>query len=265
MNKRRIFIILFLIVLSIVIYASNIYIHRKLDRIIASGELIQKYYEKVIKDKIWVHRVNSIERLKETAPLYSGVEVDILYIPEKANFDVSHPPAGSTGVTLYNFIKSNPNKSTHYWLDLKNLDSTVSAGALSRLLSICKDLSINKDFFIIESDNPKELKVFSDSGFKTSYYLHYPGLYTLSEAELLTQLSIIKGNMKYYTTYISSPFHDYEILKQYFPEKEKLLWMAESKLKFRDELQKSLYALKVASDPKVKVILYWAEMKAEIL
>lgn len=71
--------------------------------------------------------------------------------------------------------------------------------------------------------------------------------------------------MQYETTYISAPFHDYEILRKYFPDKEKLLWMAESKLKFRDNMQQSLYALKVASDPKVKVILYWVEMDTPIL
>lgn len=265
MNKKVIFVILAVLTIGMLAYRAKKYIEDKVNNMIASGELIDKYYTNVIQDKIWVHRVNSIERLKETSPLYSGVEVDILYIPEKNNFDVSHPPAGSTGITLFDYLKSNPDTSTKFWLDFKNLDSTNFSDALKRLTYICQDLALSKDKFIVESNQTKELQAFTDSGFFTSYYLHYPGLYTLSEEDLQIELDKIRKGMQYETTYISAPFHDYEILRKYFPDKEKLLWMAESKLKFRDNMQQSLYALKVASDPKVKVILYWVEMDTPIL
>lgn len=83
MNKKVIFTILAVLTIGMLAYRAKEYIEYKVNNMIASGELIDKYYTKVIQDKIWVHRVNSIERLKETSPLYSGVEVDILYIPEK--------------------------------------------------------------------------------------------------------------------------------------------------------------------------------------
>ena len=50
--------------------------------------------------KIWAHRVNSIEKLKETISCFEGVELDVVYIEDGDFFDVNHPPAESIGLSL---------------------------------------------------------------------------------------------------------------------------------------------------------------------
>lgn len=264
MIKRIVIIFIILITVGISVYKAYTYYKAKIEQMIASGELVELYYETIIQDKIWAHRVNSIERLQEIAPHYKGVEVDIMFVPSENNFDVYHPPALSSDLSLFDFLKSNEDSNTLYWLDFKNLDSIILPNAIDRLIYICNTLSLNQNRFIVESNQTKELQAFEQAGFKTSYYLHYPGLYTLSDEDLQAALEKINEGMKYPTTYISAPIHDYDILKKYYPDKEMLLWLAENKLTFADNMNRSVHEWKVASDPKVKVLLYWIATKAEI-
>jgi hypothetical protein len=58
--------------------------------------------------KVWAHRVNSIEKLAQTGALYSGVELDLVFVDEgeAAFFDVNHPPAPSIGLSLDAYLSS---------------------------------------------------------------------------------------------------------------------------------------------------------------
>ncbi|MBW6482708.1 MAG: FAM151 family protein [Vicingaceae bacterium] len=213
-------------------------------------------------DKIWVHRVNSIDKLQEVNTTFFGVELDIVFGSTLGNFNVNHPPATSIGLSLLEYLKSNKQRDLNFWLDFKNLSPENAVPSLKRLEFLCTELIIPKKQFIIETTQPELLKLFANSGFQTSYYLHWPGLYQLTEEDLNKTISQIKARIFPELTYISSSYHDFEIMQEHFPDQEKLLWLTENETKFSSKIQEHLYRLKIINDPTVKVLLVQIKTEA---
>ncbi|MDT8411632.1 MAG: hypothetical protein RQ875_04150 [Vicingaceae bacterium] len=206
-------------------------------------------------EKIWVHRVNSIEKLQEVNATFSGVELDVVFNSALNVFDVNHPPAESIGLKLLEYLKSNTESDLNFWLDFKNLSPENTSQALERLDFLCAELNVSKKQFIVEATQTELLELFAKSGFQTSYYLHWPGLYQLSEENLNETISQIKANIFPELSYVSSSYHDFEILNQHFPEQQKLLWLTENETKFSSKIKEHWHRLELANHPKTKVLL----------
>lgn len=207
-------------------------------------------------NKIWVHRTNSIEKLKEVGSHFSGVELDIVFDSTKKKFDVTHPPGESIGLNLKDYLAASDYKrGLQFWLDFKNLSEENAKGAVYRMESICYELSIKHHNIIIESSNSSLLNEFAKKGFLISYYLHWPGLYQLDENKLQKTITKIKNELYPELSYISSSYQDYEIMRKYFPHKNKLLWLSKDEVVKSNKYQEHLYRLKIISDPTVKVLL----------
>lgn len=213
------------------------------------------FLKKLHAEKIWVHRVNSIEKLQEVNFTYSGVELDVVFDTTLNIFDVNHPPAESIGLNLLEYLKSNKESKLNFWLDFKNLSTKNASQALERLEFLCAELNISKKQFIVEATQPELLKQFAKNGFQTSYYLHWPGLYQLSEENLNKTITQIKANIFPELAYISSSYHDYEIMQQHFPDQEKLLWLTENETKFSSTIKEHWHRMEIANHPKTKVLL----------
>lgn len=71
--------------------------------------------------KVWAHRVNSTGALHEAKSLFAGVEADLVFDSRSRRFDVRHPPAPGTGLTLDEYLaQSADHPQLHLWLDWKN-------------------------------------------------------------------------------------------------------------------------------------------------
>lgn len=211
----------------------------------------------VFNEKIWIHRVNSIEKLGEVQADFYGVELDVVFLDSLNEFDVNHPPAESINLSLFEYLSTiKENKKLHFWLDFKNLNAQNQKQAIDRLNSICESLSLSKSNFIIESGNVLLLHEFSKVGYQVSYYLHWPGLYSLNQTQLQEKLDKIKAelNLFKYQSYLSSDYLDYEILKEHFPKHEILLWLDDSFGK-QDKFNNRLQLYKMLSDNQVKILL----------
>jgi hypothetical protein len=115
--------------------------------------------------KIWLHRVNSVQRVKIIQEKYKGIEIDVLFDPVKKCFDVHHSSAASIGLCLEELLQNIKDPSEHYfWLDVKNLDSTNQKSILNYLQDLTDRYKIRKNI-IIESTNPYLLSAFTDCGF----------------------------------------------------------------------------------------------------
>jgi len=175
-------------------------------------------------DKIWPHRVNSITKLDETAKIFSGMELDVVW--ENGNFDVNHPPAESIQLYLDEYINHLP-KSRQYglWVDYKNLKAPWDQQSANYLDSLFNKDNLNKDRVYIESHFPKHLDAFMDKGFKISYYLP-SGLNQIQQKDSINKvLDRINSNLKDKPElFISAPFADYNFMREHFPERKKLLW-----------------------------------------
>lgn len=172
--------------------------------------------------KVWQHKVNSIEKLKNCN--LSGIELDIVYLANKNVFDVYHPPEKSQNLHLKNYLKALPKNITQLWLDFKNLNNTNAENSLRLLNQLVKEHELNKRNIVIESDQMALLSSFRKNGYQTSYYFPQ-GLSKSSNQNLQSKLMMIKKELKENKpTYISSKYDDYDLLKENFPEQKKLFW-----------------------------------------
>lgn len=223
-----------------------------------------KILKSIFYDKSWVHRVNSIEKMKLVANNFTGIEIDVVFNENEGFFDVNHPPVKSIHLPLKTLI-SNDNNNLKYWIDFKNLSLSNSEASLNRLEEITNLLKINKNRFIIESRNPEYLKIFSEKGYVTSYYL--PS--NLTENKQL--LNIVKTkNKNYKTTFISSDLKQYKTITNNFPNEKILTWLYSYKqeLSFNPlkvfKKSKSFYQkYRVLSNKKISVILFSLKTKAD--
>lgn len=140
----------------------------------------------LVPEKFWVHRVNSLEKFSRVAPIFPGVELDLVIQtgPAGVYFDVTHPPVESIDLTLDSYFKQTSQKRLSYWLDIKNLSDTNAGAVLAAMAQLVAKHDVAKDRLILESSSPTNLLEFAKQGFYTSYYLQLPDLAELSAAEL---------------------------------------------------------------------------------
>ncbi|RMB60624.1 DUF2181 domain-containing protein [Dokdonia sinensis] len=217
-------------------------------------------------EKVWVHRVNSIAKLNEVQSKYIGVELDVVYDLENNLFEVYHPPAPPTGLSLNEYFEAiERREEQQIWLDFKNLDASNESAALNRLEEICLMFSISRNQIIVESRNPQFLSSFFNSGYRTSYYL--PGsLTTQKDTERSNLLKQIASNIDASKpTFISTHKDDVDLLKENFPSKSILTWtihLESERVPFYSI--KSIYNSairarrkhKLLSDDQIKVVLH---------
>lgn len=176
-------------------------------------------------EKIWAHRVNTIENLDYAAPKFKGVELDVVFDADNDVFDIHHPPEPSSGLTLSSYF-SQHHKYSHlnYWIDFKNLCKENAIPSSLRVDSIISVNNIPKSFVIIESTKTEFLHFFKDKGFLTSYYLP-TGLRKKDTTDIRKDLTHIKQKLKEAPTdYISIEYRDYTIINQHFPKHKKIIW-----------------------------------------
>jgi hypothetical protein len=219
--------------------------------------------------KIWAHRVNSIDKFQEAQNYFSGVELDIVFDSLNNSFDVNHPPAKSINLTLSDFLKSKK-EYDHFgiWLDFKNLNVSNYLQSLNRLDSITSMLNINAVDIIVESKDPAFLSVFSEKGFKTSYYLP-SNISNLKNEELVIQVDFINNLIdSVKINYISSDVKDYTFMKEKFPNAKIITWIISDipKIKSLSTLKGSISNFKrnfnVLSDQNVEVVLFTFNAKS---
>lgn len=210
----------------------------------------------LFKDKIWVHRVNSIQKLSEVKNAYTGIELDVVFEKKENYFDVNHPPAPSIQLSLFDYLKTqNTNPDLKYWLDFKNLQENNLSSSLHRLDSISKLLQLTKTNIIVESTRPQFLKEFQERGFLTSYYLPY-NLHQSNTNDLKKRMAWIEKNLNLYETdYISANYKDYKIMRDYFPNRKKLTWLTGEPV-FKNRMKNRWFMYQLLMDEKVEIMLF---------
>ncbi len=221
------------------------------------GALFALFSDKAIrvifKEKIWAHRVNSIEKKQEVSKLFSGIELDIVYDKNSGIFDVNHPPAPSINLSLEDYLKSNVDKHLSYWLDFKNLSEDNMVSACEKLNYLTKEVGLDNNKIIVESPNYRFLPMFRSNGFLVSYYL--PSLQNTRHDSLPLVIEQIKNALNTSKDlFISSNYKDYSLMKRYFPDRTKLLWLTGGE-KSMKKWKTKLSLFKILFDPKVKVFL----------
>jgi hypothetical protein len=179
--------------------------------------------------KVWLHRVNSVERAVRMAKQFRGMEIDVMYDSAADSFDVGHPPAPSIGLSLDRLLGAVPDVASHYfWIDFRNLTDTNAPAACARLVAIARKHNLISHM-IVESVHPTALACFTDSGFRTSYYL-FPevSLPAMTTGQRNAYYEEVKAGLAasnvnaLSTSYESLPF-----IERYFPDADVLTWYRE--------------------------------------
>ena len=123
--------------------------------------------------KIWAHRVNTLGKLMEAKEIFAGVEADVVYDTEDAEFYVFHPPKENIHLSLDTYLAAlGEHSEVRLWLDWKNATPGNFDSALKRLNQLHSLYNL-KNRAIIETGPGSvfpDLKGLSDSGYRHSYY-----------------------------------------------------------------------------------------------
>lgn len=127
--------------------------------------------------KLWKHGVYSKYEAQRLEGVFSGLEVDVIYSPEKNDIYVGRVVADTIkNQTLddwLSFLKE-PSK-TYYWIDFKNLSAENAAQAFEVLNPLTEKYGIDKVTFV-ESQDLEALKIAKENDYQTILWvenLHY--------------------------------------------------------------------------------------------
>lgn len=134
-------------------------------------------------DKLWLHRCNSMEKLREKIEDYPNVEIDVVY-RDNGIFDVTHDADTTFKLPLDSFFNYMSKSDGHMWLDVKNLNGGNADEMLDDLDSLTSEYGIEKGQLIVESRDWRSLDAFTDEGYYTSMYVDFPKPSKLDEEEI---------------------------------------------------------------------------------
>ncbi len=122
------------------------------------------------KRKIWAHRVGTLGSLQEARVVFDGVELDLVFHPDKDEFYVYHPPNPNIGLRLEEYLTVG-GPELHFWFDWKNANEANLAQAFARLQALERSYRI-KDRVIVETSLVAEsVSRIRAGGWTLSYYL----------------------------------------------------------------------------------------------
>lgn len=98
-------------------------------------------------ERLWPHRVNSIERFRFLFPEFAGFECDIQFNPATGLLAIGHDRPGSDSLTGY--LRADTSQKKLFWLDLKNIDDKNAILFCRRLRELDRQYAL-KNRIILE-------------------------------------------------------------------------------------------------------------------
>lgn len=174
---------------------------------------------------IWKHKVNSIDDLQKYSKLFKGIELDLVYYPERNEFEVEHDPDPNSSIKLMDYFGSIPHpENNYYWLDIKNLKIEYADSLLNRLVYVLEKYTI-KENVICESWQMESLKKLNEAGLYTSYWIPdfpYDGEINSNQQKKLDQ--IIDNLSKCRHNAISAPYQMLPFIQDHLSDCTVHLW-----------------------------------------
>lgn len=250
----------FLYALILVVVIAAVYIRVTDTRfVVVRDELVHAMLTNFVtpSQKFWVHRCNSVGKAAAMSEKFPGIEIDATFYINEAvgrKFDVSHDPKPSVEYPLEDFMPLFAANNTRIWFDFKNLSEANAEAALSELETLLNKYAVDRTRFIIESPNFRELKIFRDAGFYTSYYIPIGGEIFYSEeyrqnfAAQIHQIETLGC-----INAISFPADCYDIMKHVDTNLDYLTWNVNGERWWNFYLDADLR--EIVDDPQIQIIL----------
>lgn len=194
-------------------------------------------------DKIWVHRVNTLERFNAVKKKFNGIEADIVFDSVAVTFWVYHPPEKS-GLLLDTYLREvmTAGQST-CWLDTRFVNQHNMAQAALLLQAMDNKYHI-KDKTIFELYDITAANYLAALGFRISLNV---SPHTLADT---AALRFTTAHLSAAVGFVSQESGFVKQLEQYFPGKQVITWS----LPFKNYINRKPLAV-LAADPRVAVVL----------
>ncbi|PZR02934.1 MAG: hypothetical protein DI539_27185 [Flavobacterium psychrophilum] len=191
--------------------------------------------------KLWVHRVNSFERLQVVQDHFGGFECDLLFDPAAQTFRITHPPAPANDLTADDYFRWLKSSGKKMWLDVKDFrPADVEAGVRYFLHS--DSLYHIRDQVVVESSEPALVNMLAAEGFIVSYLVPPQFLEGNSRDTVVSLLPEV--------AFVSQEDRFVAALKRRYPQKKIITWA----LSFDNYFNLSHFR-SLLSDPAVAIIL----------
>ncbi|MBQ5856599.1 MAG: hypothetical protein IIW55_04745 [Bacteroidales bacterium] len=204
--------------------------------------------------KVWKHGVYSKWEAQELEGLFDGLEVDVIYSPEKNDIYVGRVVADtSKNLPLDEWLAmlKEPDKMA-YWVDFKNLNANNAENALSVFDNLVDKYNI-KDKFFIESRDIKALKVAKSKDYHVMLWvenLHYWKNPSLKDT--ISVMNMIRSQINdLQPSAISCEYTMFPLLCDTFPEQNIHFWHTPKEY----TPENVEYTKKLCENPSVKVVL----------
>lgn len=122
---------------------------------------------------LYAHRVNSMAKALEAKQYFDGIEMDLMFDPRRRVFDIYHPPAAATGLTLDMQLEAMADKpNLALWFDFKNPPLDDSKLVLQSLDALDARWHLKQRTVLeLPAGASAQMRFYSDAGWKVSYYI----------------------------------------------------------------------------------------------
>ena len=182
------------------------------------------------KGSVWLHMVNSRDKLERFFNDCDGFEMDINYNDQKKYFNVSRNNINGNE-NLADMLKDIDGLDQKYlWFDFKNLSDKNKKITLDALNKIAEENGLKKEKIIVESKDPISLELFSNAGYYTSFDLDCYKWGDIERARYLISDNIEKLKQSK-VDFVSSDAKYFDVVKYCFPSMPHLFWIDEATMK----------------------------------
>jgi hypothetical protein len=189
-------------------------------------ELTRLNLQQVRRDGSWTrplyaHRVDSEAKALEAKQYFDGIEMDLMFDPRRRVFDIYHPPAARTSLTLDRQLEALADKpALALWFDFKNPPLDDSTAVVQALEALDARWHLKaRTVLELPSDAAGQMRAYSDAGWKVSYYM--PGGFgacgeTPLPADCDKQAQhIVDEALAAHTTYLSFDYRSFPAVSAY--------------------------------------------------
>jgi len=171
-------------------------------------------------DKIWPHRVNSLERLRYLYNDFAGFECDIRFNSNNHHCYIAHDSSELDSLIFDDYLNLADPDHKLFWLDTKNLNAGNVDDFCRELDELDKRWQI-RNRIIVESSDTAALNKIEAGGWLSSYYLPPIAASAQSEQDYLNATA---AWINEHRSLISQEASMHAFLSSHFPEKKQLAW-----------------------------------------
>ena len=174
-------------------------------------------------NKVWAHKVNTIDELHSKEKLFDGIETDLIYSPYQNKLFVCHDIEDTIdNLSFSEWLDAIESPQKHsYWLDIKDINLQNCDTIVGIIQKELKKRHIENHAFI-ENSSFRTLKRVKQLGMHTSLWVTNFHWTKIDTADWINQVQRYCDSCQ--PDALSCEWRMYDALTTFFPDKNIFLW-----------------------------------------